>query len=341
MDKYRIGIIGAGNWGMAIANLLSRKGYDDIIIWAHEEEVVKAINSTGRNPLYMSSIEFKRSVRATAYIEDVVSSKDFLISVLPSFAVRRVWTEASKFLDNNSIIINCTKGIEFETGKVMHEVLRDVLPEFSIKNITVLSGPSFAKEVALGLTTLVTIAGDDDEVTKKVQSLLHDKSFLTFISKDMIGTEVGGALKNVIAVACGICDGMELGENARAAIITRGLYEMIKVGQKMGANPLTFVGLGGVGDLVLTCTGGQSRNHRLGFEVGNGGNPKEIIKKNNMVAEGYASSKGVYELCKRLDISTPICTTVYMILHKGLLPKDALEILTSMSPGEELRSIKT
>lgn len=334
----KIGIIGAGTWGTALAGLLGSKGFG-VDIWAFEEDVVQGINREKKNPVYLPFFEIKGDVKASTDLEKIVREKDLIISVMPSTHVREIWEKAGKHLSKDAILLNCTKGIEIGTHMLMHEVLSDALPNHPKEKIIALSGPSFAQEVARQKTTLVTIAGLDEASTSKAQSILKTESFLIFLSKDIVGIEVGGAVKNVIAIACGIIDGMELGENARAALITRGLYEMIKIGQRLGANPLTFSGLSGIGDLVLTCTGGISRNHQLGAALGRGIDIQKFTTGTKMVAEGYATAKAIHELCQERQIKAPICHMIYRILYEGLSPSTALKELTSVELGEELRGI--
>ncbi|MFH1653949.1 MAG: NAD(P)H-dependent glycerol-3-phosphate dehydrogenase [Pseudomonadota bacterium] len=334
----KIGVVGAGSWGTALANLLALKGFD-VSIWCYEAEVSDGINKAHRNPLYLNNISLSKRISATTDISQAVADADFIISALPSRVVKTIWEGAKGSISKDAIIVNTTKGIEIESCKLMHDVFQNVLTNFPAERIVVLSGPSFAREVSLNLPTLVTVAGMNKEITKEVQKLFRTETFLTFISDDVAGVEVGGAVKNVIAIACGIADGLRLGQNARAAIITRGLYEMIKIGKSYGANPLTFTGLAGIGDLTLTCTSKGSRNHELGFAIGEGTVPGDYIHNMKMVAEGYSSAKPIHAIAKERNISAPICATVYQILYEGMDPKKAVTELTSSELGEELRSI--
>ncbi|MFH1829867.1 MAG: NAD(P)H-dependent glycerol-3-phosphate dehydrogenase [Pseudomonadota bacterium] len=334
----KIAIIGAGSWGTALAKLLAEKGMD-VLIWAYEDEVVKGINASHQNPFYLADITLPPRVRATSDPAMALSERDYVVSVVPSFALRVVWQNHGAYLEKNSILVSCTKGFEENSLKLMSQVLDDCLPDHPINHRAVLSGPSFAKEVAMGLPTSVVIAGKDRNIIKKLQNLFRTDFFLTFTNDDMIGVEVGGAVKNVIAIAAGLSDGLSLGHNTRASIITRGLYEIIKIGNALGASPLTFAGLSGIGDLVLTCTASESRNYTVGFELGKGKSLASITKGMRMVAEGIPTTHAVNELAKKHRINVPICNAMYRILFENLSPRQAVTELCKMELKDELGSI--
>lgn len=334
----KIAIIGAGSWGTALANLLGKKGYD-VLVWAFENEVAQGINKNHKNPVYLPKIRLSNSVHATSNLKEALSGRTLLVSAVPSRAIRRVWTMASQHIEKDAIIVSCTKGIESSSLKLMSEVIDECLPRHPKGNRVVLSGPSFAREVVVGLPTSVVIAGKNSSVCKKVQKIFRTKTFLTFTNDDVTGVEVGGAVKNVIAIATGISDGLKLGHNSRAAIITRGLYEMIKIGRALGANPLTFAGLSGIGDLVLTCTADLSRNHTVGKKLGQGEPLSKILSGMKMVAEGIPTAKAIHLLAKKYRINAPICDAMFRILFKGLRPKRAAEELCSIELKEELGAI--
>lgn len=334
----QIAVVGAGSWGTALAVLLAGKGFD-VLMWAFEPEVAEGINRHRANPRYLQEISLPKGVRATASLEEALRGRRVVLSAVPSHALRSVWSASAPFLDPGAILVSCTKGIESESLKLMHEVLAECLPSHPDANRVVLSGPSFAKEVAQGLPTSVVIAGHDGDVCKRVQEFFRTESFLTFTNDDVVGVEVGGAVKNVIAIAAGISDGLALGHNSRAAIITRGLYEMIKIGRALGANPLTFAGLSGIGDLILTCTARLSRNHTVGEALGRGRPLADALGATGMVAEGVETSKAVKRLAAREGISIPICDAMERILHEGLSPRRAVEELCRMALADELRSL--
>jgi len=333
-----IGIIGAGSWGTALAKVLGEKGLN-VSLWVFEKEIVDNINKKHFNPLYLSKAKLPSSIKATNKISEALVEKEVVLSVVPSRFVRNVFESASSFLDKKTILVSATKGIELKTNKLMSEVLAEVLPNHPAKNRVYLSGPSFADEVAKGLPTSIVVAGIDGLVREKVQNLLKTEKFLVFTNEDIVGVEISGAVKNVIAIASGMSDGLGFGHNTRAAIITRGLYEIIKIGKAMGANPLTFVGLSGIGDLILTCTADMSRNHRVGRRLGQGEKLEKILSEMKMVAEGVSTSKAVYELTKKYKISVPICEAVYKMLYEELKPIDAVKWLCSLPIKDELRSI--
>jgi len=333
-----IGIIGAGSWGTALAKILAEKG-ELVTLWCFEAEVAEGINTNHRNPLYISGIDLPKSIKATTDLKEAVSGKEIVLSVVPSRFVRSIWGSASKFIDSSAILVSATKGIEADTKKLMSEVLSDCLPDHPESNRAFLSGPSFAPEVAKGLPTSVVIAGKDPKVTQTVQEAFRTGSFLTFTNEDVVGVEVGGAVKNVIAIAAGMSDGLGFGYNARAAIITRGLYEMVKIGKALGANPLTFMGLSGIGDLVLTCTADLSRNHTVGKKLGQGESLEAILSEMKMVAEGIPTAEAVYHLAQKNSINAPICEAMYKMLHKDLKPRDAVAWLCSLPLKDELRSL--
>ena len=334
----KIGVIGAGSWGTALAKILAEKG-ENVTIWCLEPEVAKGINEGHRNPLYISDIELPPAIRATNDLDEAISGREIILSAVPSRFVRNIWDKAGKYVGGSTILVSATKGIELGTRKLMSEVLSDCLPGHPESNRTFLSGPSFAPEVALGLPASVVVAGKDPAVTRKVQDTFRTGTFLIFTNEDVVGVEVGGAVKNVIAIAAGMSDGLKFGHNARAAIITRGLYEMVKIGKALGANPLTFIGLSGIGDLVLTCTADLSRNHTVGKKLGEGLSLEAILSQMKMVAEGIPTAEAVHHLAIKHGINAPICEAMFRMLHKDLKPKEAVAWLCSLPLKDELRSI--
>ncbi|MBN1283682.1 MAG: NAD(P)-dependent glycerol-3-phosphate dehydrogenase [Proteobacteria bacterium] len=334
----RVTVIGAGSWGTALAKLLAEKGLD-VALWAHEPEVAEGINRKRRNPLYLAEVTLPEGIAATDRLEGAVAGASVVVSAVPSHALRRIWQALASELPDDALVVSCTKGIEAEGLKLMSQVLADCLPSHPAKNRVVLSGPSFAAEVARGLPTSVVVAGTDAGVTARVQEIFRTHAFLTFTGDDVIGVEVGGAVKNVIAIAAGVSDGLALGHNTRAAIITRGLYEMIKIGQALGANPITFAGLSGIGDLVLTCTANLSRNHTLGFDLGRGRALSDLRRGMRMAVEGLPTAEAVHRLAAKHGLNIPICDAMYRILYEGLEPRMAVEELCSMPLALELGAL--
>ncbi|MFC1858104.1 NAD(P)H-dependent glycerol-3-phosphate dehydrogenase [Thermodesulfobacteriota bacterium] len=326
LDTARIGVIGAGSWGTALANLLALKGFQ-IDLWAFEKEVKDQILTHRENTVFLPGITLSKSIRPSHDIEEVISNKDLVLIVVPSHVMRETAKKFAGAVSKEAIIVTASKGIENKTHLTMTGVLKEVLHQLPESRFAVLSGPSFAKEVARRSPTAVTTAAEDFEVARYVQQVFATPYFRVYTSDDMIGVELGGAVKNVIAIAAGIIDGLDLGLNTRAALITRGLTEIRRLGRKLGANPQTFAGLAGVGDLILTCTGNLSRNHTVGNKIGRGQKLSEILDDMRMVAEGVKTAKSVYNLSRKLDVEMPISHQIYFILYEDLSPKEALRNL--------------
>jgi glycerol-3-phosphate dehydrogenase (NAD(P)+) len=314
--NQKIGIIGAGSFGTALSILLGGKGYD-VRIWAYEKEVVESINRDRQNSLFLQGFEIPEKVEAVACIEDAVSfARDLLISALPMFAVRKTLLKINSRIPQNSIVLSVTKGIEPDTLFTVSEVLEQILPEELHDRLAFLSGPSFAKEVARKMPTLVNIASKNEQAASRAQELISSSFFRAYTTDDVAGVELGGALKNVIAIAAGIVAGLNMGFNTTAAVITRGLWEIARLSIKKGAQPLTLAGLAGTGDLVLTCTGELSRNRTVGIRLAKGEKISDIISSMKMVAEGVPTTKAAYNLAGKLEVDTPITEQVYKILYE-------------------------
>lgn len=307
-----VAVLGAGSFGTCLAVLAARD--HDVTIWARDPETADSIERERRNPRYLSDIELPANIKATADLNEALADREIVICAVPSHGVREVMTRAGKAMDPDAILVSTVKGIEVETGMLMHQVLEDVLPEALHPRIVCLSGPSFAHEIAEQKPTAVTLACREEIYAIAVQTALSCSWFRSYTHDDVVGVEIGGALKNVVAIAVGICDGLEAGMNARAGLMTRGLREITRLGQALGANPLTFLGLSGMGDLILTCTGDLSRNRNVGLEIGRGRNLDEIIAGMNQVAEGVRTTYAVCELATRLGVDMPIAFGVRQIL---------------------------
>ncbi len=317
----KIGVIGAGGWGTALADLLAR-AVQEVTIWCYEEEVARAIELKRENEIYLKGISLSDNIKSTTDIEEAASDKNIVVSVSPSHAVRKVMTDAKPFLSDEAIILSASKGIEVETVKTMSRVLGEILGEKH--KIAVLSGPSFAQEVARGHPTAVSVACEDEEVASLIQSTFSNKRFRIYTGDDVIGLELGGSLKNVMAIASGISDGLGFGTNTRAALITRGLAEMSRLTVKMGGHLLTMAGLGGLGDLVLTCTGDLSRNRQVGLKLGSGMKIEQILDEMRMVAEGVKTAKSAHELARREEMDMPIVESVYQIIYEDKSPEEVV-----------------
>ncbi len=328
----RVGVIGAGSWGTAIAHHLAQKGFE-ITLWCFEEEVAEAIGRERENPVFLPGITLSHNISPTTNLQEATQGKDLLVNVVPAQFVRETWSKVGK---PAVPVVSASKGIEVKTGALMNQVFEELFSEQWAKdNLAILSGPSFAKEVAQGLPTAVVTAAFKESTAEMAAVVFHTNRFRVYTQHDPVGVEVAGAVKNVIAIASGICQGLGLGENAKAALITRGLAEMSRLGTKLGANHLTFMGLAGVGDLVLTCSGDLSRNRRVGIRLGQGESLDEILGGMKMVAEGVATTKAVVELSERLGVEMPIASALYRILFNNHSPLEVMENLLSRAPKRE------
>lgn len=330
-----IGIIGAGSWGTSIAQLLAEKGYI-IRLWVYEPELCEIIRKKRENTYYLPGYRLSENIETYHEIEKVVGGRQFLVMVVPSHVYRSVAVKMIPFMEDNVVVVSATKGIENETLLTMEGVWRDILPGGKNIRFSCIAGPSFAKEVIRKIPTAVTVASHEEEVAKTVQALFATEYFRVYTSSDVIGLELAGAIKNVIAIAAGMCDGMGFGHNTRAALITRGLAEMARLGVRLGAHPLTFSGLAGIGDLLLTCTGDLSRNRTVGYLIGQGKKLETILSEMRMVAEGVRTAKSVYFLAKKVGVEMPICEQVYSILYEGQDPREAVKILMTRTLKHEL-----
>ena len=328
-------VLGAGSWGTALAKVLADKKYPTTL-WTHRQEQADAINAEHVNQRYLPMGELPANLRATGSFADALAGAELVVSVVPSHATRGVLGEAKAHIPKDAIVCSASKGIENDTLMLMSEVFLDVLGKDLEPRMTYLSGPSFAKETALGMPTAVVIAGSDDATTEKVQRWFATERFRTYASHDVVGVEVGGALKNVVAIAAGVVDGLGFGHNSRAALITRGLAEIGRVAVKMGANPMTLAGLSGMGDLVLTCTGDLSRNRTVGFELGKGRTLADILANLGHVAEGVKTTKSAYDLSVRMKVEMPITAEIYKVLYEDKSPRQAVVDLMGRDLKREL-----
>jgi len=329
-----IGVLGAGSWGTTLANLLAKKG-EDVVLWAYEGEVAEAINRERRNLLYLPQIQLAPTLRATADIVEATHGARGVVSVSPSHVVRRVLGDAVPFLRRDAWVVSASKGIETDTLATLDQVLAEVLPPPVAARAAFLSGPSFALEVAQEHPTAVTLAARDASLARQLQGLFQTPYFRVYTHHDIRGVELGGALKNVIAIAAGVADGLGFGHNTRAALITRGLAEIARLGVAMGAEASTFAGLAGLGDLVLTCTGPLSRNRAVGVELGRGRPLEDILRGMIMVAEGVRTAQAAHALARRHGVEMPITAEVYAILFEGRSPRAAVESLMLREPKAE------
>ncbi|HEX6939601.1 MAG TPA: NAD(P)H-dependent glycerol-3-phosphate dehydrogenase [Longimicrobiales bacterium] len=330
----RVAVLGAGSWGTTLANLLAKKGYP-VTLWAYEPEVAAAISTSHENPAYLPGIALDPRLRATADLAASVAGADVVVSVSPSQHVRRVLGAAAPHLAGGVLLVSASKGIETSSLKTMAEVIRDVAPHLA-GGACHLSGPSFALEVAQEQPTAVTVASEDAAAALRAQEMFQTEYFRVYTTGDVRGVELGGALKNVIALAAGMVAGLGFGHNTMAALITRGLAEISRLGVSLGASPLTFAGLAGMGDLILTCTGGLSRNRRVGMLLGQGRKLDEILAEMTMVAEGVETARAAYALAARVGVEMPILAEVHAVLFEGRHPREAVDNLMMREPKAEL-----
>jgi glycerol-3-phosphate dehydrogenase (NAD(P)+) len=331
----RVGVIGAGAWGTALAHLMAAKG-DEVLIWAYEPEVAEEINSGHQNRTYLPGAELPDNLRATDDLAAALADRELVLSVVPSHVVRKVLSQAAAHLPEGVPIVSASKGIENESLMTMSEVIEDVLPIVYHPRLAFLSGPSFAREVVQMAPTAVSVASRFERVAEQVQQMMASPYFRIYTTNDVVGVELGGALKNVIAIASGAAAGLGLGTNTAAALITRGLAEINRLAIKRGANPLTLSGLSGMGDLVLTCTGPLSRNRTVGEKLGRGMKLDDIVRDMRQVAEGVKTAKSTYNLARREGVEMPITEMVYRILYQDLPAQEALVGLMSRSLKKEV-----
>lgn len=336
--KVKIGVVGAGSWGTALSNLLAEKGYP-VDLWVFEPEICQQIAKIRQNMTFLPGVKLSENLAPTNDIQKVVSAKDLVLIVVPSHVVRETAFRMKAFINSETIIVSASKGIENKTHLTMSGVLKDSLPSFSSDRFAVLSGPSFAKEVARHLPTAVTVAAANKHTADLVQQVFSTPDFRVYTHTDIIGVELGGSVKNVIAIAAGMIDGLGMGLNTRAALITRGMTEIRRLGLRLGANPRTFTGLAGFGDLLLTCTGDLSRNHTIGKQIGQGEKLKDLLNKMQMVAEGVKNAKSVYNLSRKLDVEMPICHAIYRILYEDLPPREAVYQLMTRDLKQEMDDV--
>jgi glycerol-3-phosphate dehydrogenase (NAD(P)+) len=331
----RCTVLGAGSWGTALASLLAGKGYT-VTAWDKDQAVLEDIARNHRNERYLPGTQLPATVHAATEIVKALEGAELVVLAVPSHAVRPVIIEAKRHIHAGTPIVCVAKGIELETLMTMSEVVEDVLPVPLHPYVAVLSGPSFAKEVAKGLPTAVTVAARWERIAKQVQDAFHSKTFRPYTSGDVVGCEIGGCVKNVVAIAAGISDGFGFGANSLAALITRGLAEISRLAVRKGANPLTLSGLSGLGDLVLTCSSDLSRNRTVGRGLAAGKTADEIQKELGQVAEGVRNAKSARELARRLGVDMPITETIYRVLYEGLPPKEAVSQIMMRETKPEL-----
>lgn len=329
-----IAVIGGGSWGTTLANLLANKAFK-VTLWVYEKEVCRQILETRENKEYLSGINLSENLTPVTSLSEAVKNKDMILWVSPSHVTRQLISDVLQHISNKTLIVSATKGFEEKSLKTVAGVMEDILPEEMFLKSAYLSGPSFAKEVATKCPTAVTIASKNLKVAEHIQEVFSTPYFRVYTSDDIIGVVVGGAVKNVIAIGAGISDGLGFGHNARAALITRGLAEITRLGVALGANPRTMSGLSGLGDLILTCTGDLSRNRSLGLRLGCGEKIGSILGEMKTVAEGVKTANALKLLSKKLDIEMPITEKIYSILYEDMNTTTAVKELMTRELKKE------
>ena len=331
----KISILGAGSWGTALAIHLAGK-FRAISLWVYEQDLCETITRTRDNSWFLPGHPLASNIHPTSSLETAVEGHSLILLVVPTHVIRQTLTQIKPFVEKDCLVISASKGIENETLLTGHQIIQDVLGT----NTATISGPTFAKEVAQGIPSALLASAEDLMTAKQVQKIFTNDKMKVFANDDLIGVEIGGALKNVIAIATGISDGLGLGYNTRAALITRGLVEISRIGTELGARPETFYGMSGLGDLVLTCTGDLSRNRQLGMRLGEGKTLKEITESMKMVAEGVLTVKSAHSLISKFKVQASIMEETYYVLHENKPPSQALKDLMNVEISTEFAGIK-
>jgi glycerol-3-phosphate dehydrogenase (NAD(P)+) len=335
MLSQSIAVVGAGGWGTALAKLLADKGAP-VSLWCHSEASFRELTEHRENRTYLPGVSLPATIEITQSLETAVAHQQVLLCAVPSHAVREVFAKIAARVGQQTMLVCGTKGIEEESLLTMGELLGEIFGPERTQRHAFLSGPTFAIEVARQLPTAVTVAAYDEVVAKAAQEILSTQNMRVYTSTDVIGVQMGGVVKNVIAIAAGISDGLGLGQNARAALITRGLAEMTRLAVRMGADAMTLAGLPGLGDLVLTCTGELSRNHKVGLQIAGGKTLAEITRSTRTVAEGVRNTRSLHALARRLEVDMPIVQQMYQVLYAAKKPADAVRDLMQRSLKPEV-----
>lgn len=333
-DKKHIGILGAGSWGSALAVLLNRNGHD-VCLWEFDRQRSAKLAEAREDSDFLPGVRLPEDIAVTSDLSRAAGGKDMLLFVVPSHVVRSLAGKVAQYNIQGATVVSCSKGIENKSLMRLSQVLHESIPGIDEEHIAVLSGPSHAEEVGRGIPTAVVAASISEKTACTVQSVCMNEVFRVYTSTDIIGVELGGALKNVIAIAAGISDGVGCGDNTKAALINRGMVELTRLGTAMGADPMTFAGLSGMGDLIVTCTSRHSRNRYVGEQIGRGKSLSEILEKMVMIAEGVKTTQSVHDLSERLGVDTPISRQVFEVLFDGKNPGCAVKDLMTRDPKQE------
>ncbi|WP_305013111.1 NAD(P)H-dependent glycerol-3-phosphate dehydrogenase [Ammoniphilus sp. CFH 90114] len=333
-----IGLIGAGSWGTALAMVLADNGHR-VHMWSRRRDQADEINKEHTNSKYLPDVLLSESITCSTNLGEVVKGKKAILLVVPSHIIREIAREAAGLIDQEALVIHAVKGLELGSYKRISEVLQEELPVSLHKRLVVLSGPSHAEEVSRKSPTTIVVASQPIEAAEEAQDLLMNAYFRVYTNPDVVGLELGGALKNIIALGAGLSDGLGFGDNAKAALMTRGLAEISRLGVHIGSDPLTFSGLAGVGDLIVTCTSKHSRNWRAGNLLGQGMSLEEVLEKMGMVVEGVKTTKAAYELAEKIGVEMPITRELYQVLFQAKSPRQAVEDLMGRVKRHEVEEI--
>ncbi|MFC7370500.1 NAD(P)H-dependent glycerol-3-phosphate dehydrogenase [Fictibacillus iocasae] len=336
----KIAVIGSGSWGTALALVLADNNHS-VFLWGRRADQAAEINTEHTNARYLPGIMLPHEIKATTSLKKAVDGAEVIVLVTPTKALREVLHEMKGHLEKPAVFVHASKGIEPGTYKRISEIIEEEIPDSLRTAVAVLSGPSHAEEVSLRQPTTVTVSCEDIKRAEQVQDLFINQNFRVYTNPDVIGVELGGALKNIIALGAGMSDGLGYGDNAKAALITRGLAEIARLGTSMGANPLTFAGLTGIGDLIVTCTSVHSRNWRAGNMLGKGIALEEVLSQMGMVVEGVRTTKAAYELARSVDVEMPITNVLYEVLFNGKEPKQAVDELMKRSRTHEVEDLSS
>ncbi|WP_270646534.1 NAD(P)H-dependent glycerol-3-phosphate dehydrogenase [Paeniclostridium hominis] len=331
----KICVLGAGSWGTALALVVAKKGYN-VSMWTLSEDQCQKVNSTRENVDYLPGVNIPKNIHITTDLKEAINDSSVIVLAVPSQAIRSVCKQIKLFVNKNQILVDVAKGLEKGTGLRLSQVCEKELPECKY---VVLSGPSHAEEVSRDIPTTVVVASEDLTTAEKIQDIFMSPKFRVYTNPDVVGVELGGALKNIIAFGAGICDGLGYGDNAKAALMTRGIREISRLGVAMGAETSTFSGLSGIGDLIVTCTSMHSRNRRAGILIGQGKSLEETLKEVKMVVEGITATEVAYEVAKKLNIEMPITNAIYSVLHDGANPDEVVDELMMRNRTHEVEEV--
>ena len=331
----KICVLGAGSWGTALALVVAKKGYN-VSMWTLSEDQCQKVNSTRENVDYLPGVNIPKNIHITTDLKEAINDSSVIVLAVPSQAIRGICKQIKPFVNKSQILVDVAKGLEKGTGLRLSQVCEKELPECKY---VVLSGPSHAEEVSRDIPTTVVVASEDLTTAEKIQDIFMSPKFRVYTNPDVVGVELGGALKNIIAFGAGICDGLGYGDNAKAALMTRGIREISRLGVAMGAETSTFSGLSGIGDLIVTCTSMHSRNRRAGILIGQGKSLEETLKEVKMVVEGITATEVAYEVAKKLNIEMPITNAIYSVLHDGANPDEVVDELMMRNRTHEVEEV--